>query len=347
MRKILITFLSVLFATFPLLAEVSTFSVVDEDKHSKKEDFYHTFEYLIIPAGAAQTGQVGKCQATRIANRWFVTAAHCVQQSCKNGCEIQLDLLEYSPSALARFTHTKKKPLVFIHPAYSPQIFAKNDFALLYLDLNRAPLLYYLRPTGKQNFRQMISSQQFNQFLEKNRRAKAALNHALHPKMPPLLYFDEGNFVLDRKISVIAIFDGVRDVKQDPNPVYYLKGLGFAHTKNFGIRKGMSGSGVMSNTGELIGMVAGNFETWYKKGNGPKKTEDYFMFPVFNKGLVDFMKSTMGSDFDKIYLKEANPYCVSKTYKDFSTLIQMVNQTNQRSEKAAKSGSSSHKKTGK
>ena len=344
MRKILVTFLSILFATFPLLAEVGTFSVVDEDKHSKKEDFYHTFEYLIVPAGGKQTGQVGKCQATRIANKWFVTAAHCVQNSCKNGCEIQLDLLEYSPSALARFTHTTKKPLVFVHPSYSPYVFAKNDFALLHLDLNRAPFIYYLRPTKKQNFRQAISSQQFNAFLEKNRRAKAALTHALHPKMPPLLYFDEGNFLLDRKISVIAIFDGVREVKQDPNSVYYLKGLGFAHTKNFGVRKGMSGSGVMSNTGELIGMVAGNFEMWSQLGNEQKKEEDYFMFPVFNKGLVDFMKETMGSDFDKLYFKEANPYCVFKTRKDFSALIERVNAANKRSQAAANLSSKSAKK---
>ena len=344
MRKNLIIFGLIVLTFLPLLAEVGMISVTDEDKHSKKEDFYHTFEYLIIPAGAAQNGQVGKCQATRIANKWFVTAAHCVQDACKNGCEIQLDLLEYSPSALARFTHTQKKPLVFVHPAYSPQVFAKNDFALLHLDLNRASQIYYLRPTEKQNFRQVIPAQQFNQFLEKNRRAKSALYHALHPNFPPILYFDEGNFVLDRKISVIAIFDGVREVKKDPNPVYYLKSLGFAHTKNFGVRKGMSGSGVMSNTGELIGMVAGNFETWYKKGNGPKKEEDYFMFPVFNKELVDFMKEKMGSDFDKLYLKEANPYCVFKTRKDFSALIQMVNQANKRAATSAKTAVSANKK---
>lgn len=344
MRKIFITLFLISFGILAVLAEVGTFSVVDEDKHSKKEDFYHTFEYLIMPIGQT-SGRVGKCQATRIANKWFVTAAHCVKDACKNGCEIQLDLLEYSPSASVSFTHTPKKPLIFIHPDYSAYVFAKNDFALLHLDINRAPITYYLRPTKNQNFRQVISAQQFNQFLEKNRRAKAALAHALHPKMPPLLYFDEGNFVLDRKISVIAIFDGVREVKQDPNPVYYLKDLGFAHTKNFGIRKGMSGSGVMSNTGELVGMVAGNFETWYKKGNGPKKEEDYFMFPVFNKGLMDFMKETMGSDFDKLYLKEANPYCVSKTHKDFSGLIQLVNRANKRSQAAAKGAAT--KKTGK
>ena len=109
----------------------------------------------------------------------------------------------------------------------------------------------------------------------------------------------------------------------------------------------MSGSGVMSNTGELVGMVAGNFETWYRQGNGPKKEENYFMFPVFNKGLVDFMKETMGSDFDKLYIKEANPYCVSKTRQNFTTLVQMVDQANKRSQAAANKSAQNSKKTGK
>lgn len=344
MHKILITFMLILFSRCLLLGDVGVMSITDEDKHSKKEDFYHTFEYFVIEEGADASQQVGKCQATRISNRWFVTAAHCVQEKCKNGCAIQLDLLETSPSALASFTHTPKKPLVFVHPDYSPHVFAKNDFALLRLDLSRVQLTYYRRPTKTQNFRQLISDQEFTRFLDRNLRAKSALNHALRPKFPPILYFDEGNFVLDRKISVIAIFDGLRDVKQDPNPVYYVKDLGFAHTKNFGIRKGMSGSGVMSNTGELIGMVAGNFETWYKKGNGPYKTEDYFMFPVFNKGLVDFMKDKMGSDFDKLYLKEANPYCVYKTSNDFSMLIRMVKQADKRAAASSKAAPSTRKK---
>ncbi len=329
-----------------LQAEVSTFSVVDEDKHSKKEDFYHTFEYMISPLGRT-TGQVGKCQATRITRKWFVTAAHCVQDLCQNGCEIQLDLLENSPSVIARFSHTPKKPLVFVHPAYSPFIFAKNDFALLKLDIDRAPLIYYVRPSGTQKILHAISAAQFNALLQKNRSARIAFQQVRNPKLPPLLYFDEGNFVLDRKLSVIAIFDGKRNIHQSTKRIYYVKGLGYAYTDNFGIRKGMSGSGVMSNTGELVGMVAGHFSTWYLSSKSPKIENDYFMFPVFNKGLVDFMKDKMGSDFDKLYLKEANPYCVSKTSKNFTTLIQMVNTANKNSQKAANKDQKTSKKTGK
>jgi len=91
--------------------------------------------------------------------------------------------------------------------------------------------------------------------------------------------------------------------------------------------------------------VAGNFETWYQQGNGPKKEENYFMFPVFNKGLMDFMKNTMGSDFDKISIREAYPYCVSKTGKDFSKLIQMVKSTHKRPQ--GKAAAAPNKKTGK
>ena len=345
MRKFFILFILLFLNIFAVRAEVGIISVTDEDKHSKKEDFYHTFEYVIVPSGA-KTSQMGKCQATRIARNWFVTAAHCVQESCKNGCEIQLDLLEYSPSAFARFTHTPKKPLVFVHPLFSPYVFAKNDFALLHLHMDRAPLTYYLRPTEKQSYRQVISEEKFNAFLEQNRRAKAALYHALNPKFPPILYFDEGNFLLDRKLSVIAIFDGKRDIYQSTDAVYYVKALGFAYTQNFGIRQGMSGSGVMSNTGELVGMASGNLETWDQSANGRTKEGDYFMFPIFNKSIVDFMKDTMGSDFDKLDFKEANPYCVSKTRKNFSSLIQMVKNFSKNLQVAAEK-TSNVKKTGK
>ena len=214
MRKVFIL-LSVLFYSLIAQAEVGMISVTDENQHSKKEDFYHTFEYLIIPSGKQSAAQIGKCQATRITRNWFVTAAHCVQDSCKNGCEIQLDLLEYSPSALARFTHTPKKPIVFVHPSYSPYVFAKNDFALLHLYVDQVPLTYYLRPTGKQqNYRQMIPAAQFEAFLEKNRKAKAALTHALNPKFPPLLYFDEGNFLLDRKFPLLLFLTGIEKLNR-------------------------------------------------------------------------------------------------------------------------------------
>ncbi len=251
MKKFLML-LGLCIAALAVWAEVSVISVTDEDKHSKKEDFYHTFEYFITSDGQTTS----KCQATRISNRWFVTAAHCVKTLCAKSCTLHMDLLDTPVSVFAQGTHTAKKPSVFIHPAYFSTQEIGKDVALIRLDINRADKVYYRRPTKQNENMQTLSLQTFEAWLAKHRRANSQYRHVLSPQIPPIAVFDNGNYVLDRKVSVISIFDGKRQVKPDPHAVYYVKELGYAYTNDFGIRKGMSGSGVMTNTGELIGIIS-------------------------------------------------------------------------------------------
>lgn len=309
-------------------SQVSVISVTDEDKHSRKEDFYHTFEYYVTPVGK-QTGAAGKCQATRIGRRWFATAAHCVKTACQNGCTIQMDLLEQPVSALAKVTHTAKKPAVFVHPGFAADKMVKNDFALIRLDLDRAPQTYYRRPAGKRKYNLAISRADFAAYLEKNRSAKSQYSCIISPEFPALVLFDDGNYKIDRKLSVISIFDGKREIKPNPYPVYYVKALGFAYTGNFGIRKGMSGSGVMANTGELIGIISANLTSvrWTDKKNA--KTEEFFMFPVFNQEIASFMEDTMGSDYYKLDWKDAYPSFVNKSRKSYASVVEAVNWANE------------------
>ncbi|MDO5764787.1 MAG: hypothetical protein Q4P84_03675, partial [Elusimicrobiales bacterium] len=114
MKKFILTGLAFLCAC-AAFSQVSVISVTDENKHSKKEDFFHTFEYYILPLGRPAGG---KCQATRIGRRWFATAAHCVTPLCDNGCTLEVDLLEQPMSARASVQHSAKKPAVFVHPEY-------------------------------------------------------------------------------------------------------------------------------------------------------------------------------------------------------------------------------------
>lgn len=327
--KRLLVFLFLFCCANAVWTQVSVLTVTDEDKHTTKEEFYHTFEYFIKPAGG---GQQAKCQATRIGRRWFATAAHCVAQTCQNGCTIQMDLLERPVSALAKVSHTAKKPAVFIHPGYSSKVFVKNDFALIRLDLDRAPLTYYRHATKKQPYNRAITGAQFSAYLEQNRKAKSQFARIKSPELPPLVLFDNFNAIIDRKISVISIFDGVRKIAPDPYAVHYVKALGFAYTKNFGIRKGMSGSGVMTNTGELIGIVSGNMTSsyWAKTKNGKKvpATEELFMFPVFNADVAAFMEQSMGSDYYKLSWKDAYPSFVRKSRRNYASVIDSVNYIN-------------------
>jgi len=309
------------FVSVAVVAQVSVISVTDENKHSSKEDFYHTFEYYITSPGM-QGG--GKCQATRIGKRWFATAAHCVKELCAKKCTLQMDLLEFPTSAVATAEHTAKAPAVFVHPGFTGQEYAKDDFALIRLDLRRAPLVYYTRSKKQGMPNIAITKEEFEAFLNKNRKAKSQYNRVLTPSFPPILVFDEGNYLVDRNLSVISIFGGKREVKLNPHPVYYLKALGYAFTNNFGIRKGMSGSGVMTNTGELAGIISANMDVWFRKGDKRVQEENYFMFPVFNGSLVSFMRDIMGSDFSRVEQKDAYPYAVRKTRKDFSHIIPIL-----------------------
>ena len=309
-------------SVFAVAGEVGVISVTDENKHSTKADFAHTFEYYILPLEKGSSSG-GKCQATRIHRRWFVTAAHCVT-ACEKGCQIQMDLLEQPVSALASVEHTPKKPAVFSMPGYSSKSFVKNDFALIRLDLDKSPLLYYKRG---EKINQQIPQNLFDQFLSTHPSARRAFYRIKHPQFPPLVLFDRANYILDRKLSVIAIFGGKRTIKKNSYRVHYVKELGFAYTNDFGIIKGMSGSGVMTNTGELIGLISGIFQTIKIPRQKPAEAQiesEYFMFFVFNKEAEEFMKDTLGSDFDKLEWKEAYPSFVSKSYRNYSAIIQRV-----------------------
>lgn len=311
--------LCALVCTLPLLAQVSFLSVTDEDKHTQKEDFWHTFEYYII----APDGQAGKCQATRIAKNWFATAAHCVADRCQNGCTLRMDMLEQPISFFISAQHTPKNRAVFIHPLYDPKKnIVLHDFALLKMKVAELPARFYIRPKGKETKNVEISKTVFRNFIKKNASARWEFNSVLHPHLPPLLIFPNATKRINRKLSVISIFDGKRNILKNPYPTDYVKELGFAYTQNFGVIQGMSGSGVMTNTGELAGIISA-YLTSQIVGDKSSR-EDYFMFPVFNADLTDFMEEVMGSDYDKIERKEASADYVVRSPKDHSNMLHTV-----------------------
>ena len=321
MRKLI--FILLCSCMLPLGAEVSVISVTDENLHAKPTDFPHTYEYFV----SSDKAQL-KCQATRLTPRWFATAAHCVQAICRKNCTVRMDLMDTQVSALAQGTHSVKQPTVFVHPGYREGQLAQDDFALIKLDVRQAPKTYFKRSMSKDVPHQALHAADFLAWLAQNPRAKKQYQQALHPTLPPVVDFSVSrNYEIDRQLSVISIFGGQRSVKKATSPVYYVKSLGYAYTTNFGIKRGMSGSGVMSNTGELVGIISSNIgETLYRGGKKINQQE-WFVFPVFNESLLAFMQETMGSDFDKLDRKDAYPHFVKKTKQDFSALENRMKRT--------------------
>ena len=157
-------------------AQVSVLSLTSEDMHTRKEDFWHTFEYYAV----APDGKTSKCQATRVGKKWFATAAHCVAVPCQNGCTLRIDLLEQPYSVFASVKHTEKKPLVFVHPQYDEGEPVAHDFALLKIDLDRADARYYRRPQGKETQNVAVSKREFDSFLRSNADARGQYRTAHH-----------------------------------------------------------------------------------------------------------------------------------------------------------------------
>lgn len=309
MRKILVLFFFLL-ACFCLRAEVGFITVTDEDKHSRKEDFYHTFEYHIIP----EKGGDSKCQATRIGRQWFVTAAHCVYERCvQQKCSLRLDLLEGDISVFVTVDHSKQDKHVFIHPDYNPRIFAKNDFALLKINPLQGNWLYVKRLSDK--VLMPIPQKIFEDAVSKSLSARRAYRKVISPSFPPVLFFEHSTKKIDRKISIISIFDGKRDILPNPNPSYYVKEQELGYSYFFGTKKGTSGSGIMTNTGEVIGVNTGNHLY------SDKNRKDIHVFVVFNEKIMEFMKQVMGRDYDQLNTKWAYPDFVvrpdEKAVQDF------------------------------
>ena len=312
MKRLLWIFLCLL-VPCALTAQVSVLSVVTEDSHTQKEDFWHTFEYYILQPGR----NAKKCQATRVGKKWFATAAHCVADACARGCSLRIDLLDQPVSVLSQVRHTPKNPQIFVHPRYDPQKPVVHDFALFKADLERVPSTYYRR--GKeQNI--AISRTAFNAYLKQHPQARREFNRVLRPSLPPLLVFDGETYRIDRTLSVISIFDGERTILHNPNQTDYVKELGFAYTQNFGVRQGMSGSGVMTNTGELAGIISAHLGI-HAPGQADR---NYFMFAVFNPDLTSFMESVMGSDYYKLERRDAYPHYIAKTRRDHRAIIRAV-----------------------
>ena len=281
----------------------------------KQQDFYHTFSYKVFHGRNGMS-----CQATRINDRWFVTAAHCVKDVCRNSCRIEMDLMDTPVSVKATGWHDSKYTYsVFVHPGYKKTNAAKDDFALIRLDIKNASKIYYQRAT--RNYPQVkLSRNQFSNWINRFPAAKKQYWDLFSFRAPTIVDFEGGNYEFLRTISVVSILNGKRIVKQNTTPVYYVKNLGYAYTYDFGIRKGMSGSGVLTNKRELVGIIAANVTENYYQNRRRVGGRNWFMFPVFNEEVIAFMQAVMGDEFDTLQIKKAYPGVVKKTNRDFSAI---------------------------
>ncbi len=308
--KSLFLVLIFVFLGLPLMGAV-------ENMPAPQEDFWHTFEYYVT----AGEGPRAKCQATRIGKQWFATAAHCVSFFCQKECTLKMDLLGRPYSMFVTVKHTQRKPAVFIHPQYKLSEFAVHDFALLKIDVEKAKIKYYQHNTADATQYKRISKWKFKRFLKSSPSVRRVFDQVQNPTFPSLLTFEgKGDYRLLCPISVLSIFHGEREVLHNSNPSNYIEKLGFAYTHNFGIREGVSGAGVMAESGELTGIVSTSLSIQI----GDAKRNNYFLFTTFNPDITQFMENIMGPDYQQLNKRKAADGYVRPVVADYQDILTLV-----------------------
>ncbi len=121
-----------------IFAEVSFVSVNDEAAYKEVSDFSNTYEINFNRHGE---NNINKCQAVRLQEYWFLTAAHCVENACRDNCSFQARLI-VGPNYEAdmTITHTPKSPKIYKHSkAKIDKMSSSYDLALLHF--KPSPLL--------------------------------------------------------------------------------------------------------------------------------------------------------------------------------------------------------------
>lgn len=287
MKKYFTVFLFLLTACFST-AGVSFITVSDEEQYSKTSDFSNTYELNVNEHGQ---NQIAKCQTVRLDKNWYITAAHCITPMCDKACSMRVRLVigpNYEMDVTTTHVNSPDSDAgkrVFKHPK-ATIISGKNaayDIALLYF------------PSA--NSKYVFSDPSKNTAISENLFIKRIPDYNIYYKaangtnIPMILSIDtKMHRIIDRKLSVASIWSGKKSVLQTVKPVFYSPNLHYLYTENFGIIKGISGSGVMTNTGELIGIVSATADLSVVSNGVEKKSIPIAFLAAFDDYVMDFIK---------------------------------------------------------
>jgi hypothetical protein len=199
-------------------------------------------------------------------------------------------------------THSAKYPKVFKNARTKlNKTSTQYDIALMYIPMKTARYNYRIPGRGLN-----ISEELFLKIIPDYNVYYKAVNGVNLPVM--LTITAAKPKMLNREVSVISIWDGTRSVLPARDKIFYLPAKKYLVGQNFGIIQGISGSGVMTNTGELVGIISATANL-QKTDNATKKTAVVPMVFItpFDQYATNFIKNTAGvTNFkkaDKNFLK--------------------------------------------
>ena len=291
MRKVYLFLIFAVFSCFAFGQSVGFISSEEEiNSYATTDDFSNTFEINIAPLMQIKPGQTeikftaSKCQAVRLSKSWFITAAHCVDPVCNDGCNFQVRLLvgkNYEMDIIGQ--STPSLPQIFIHPDRDKQ---KNistyDIALIYFK-PRTSKYDYKNPQTHYG----ITQKEFLSKLNSYRTYKRALSSYNTPTLLIMGAYRKQGPIYARKFSVLSSFQDERKVlKSNNKATYYPKTKTFL-LENFGIKQGISGSGLMTSKGELAGITS-----TISDKHSPNQLAQ---FSAFDKTTLQFIQDHVGN----------------------------------------------------
>ncbi|MDR1684772.1 MAG: trypsin-like serine protease [Elusimicrobiota bacterium] len=271
-------------------------------------NFDNTYEINIITGKKGETSrEMAKCQAVRLKKDWYITAAHCLKPACDRGCDIVVRLHVGERYEMAQEINSAAASPVFkLHEAQNvDKASIAYDIALIHMDPDKAQYVYkdnkLLYIINKEDFLKALApdTRPYDKALKGDNFPTLLSLSAQTPK------------ILNRFLAVASIWDGKREVLQSNDFVFYSPKNHYLYTNNFGIRPGISGSGVVTSTRELVGIVSAtsNLRRHESDAWGPKIVPmSYTFLSVFDDNAITFINRNISggvkhSKSDTSYLK--------------------------------------------
>ena len=260
------------------------------------QSLFGTYEINIIPGlppkpgDAPQQRESNKCHAVRLNKEWFITAAHCVQGDCVWGCTLQVRLIVGQGHELVMQTYSasNSSEKVKIYNSYSvDKNNIANDIALLKFpeDKEKTNLVYLLDQYSLDDRNKKL-------FMESSGLSESAIEAAANGSGFPniLILNTQTAKILNRMLMVPSISGKDAKVLKSHDLVFFSPKNQYIFTSNFGIVQGVSGSGVFTATGELVGIVS----TMGQLYRGAENNLAYTFLTVFDNNAFSFIKKHAG-----------------------------------------------------
>ncbi|MBQ4493011.1 MAG: trypsin-like serine protease [Elusimicrobiaceae bacterium] len=273
--------------------EINTYATTD--------DFSNTFEINFAPLMQIKPGTkisftATKCQAVRLSKSWFITAAHCIEEVCQKGCNFQTRLVvgkNYEMDIISQ--SYPKAPQVFIHPLRDiNKNMSTYDIALIHFKPTTSKFVYKDPSTSRG-----ITQQEFMKRLKSYKSYKRALSSYNTPTLLIMGAYRKQGPVYARKFSVLSSFKDERKVLRSNNKAIYYPQTKTFVLENFGIRQGISGSGLMTSKGELAGITStisdNSLKSISKDGRVKEVAKTQLaQFAALDKSTLEFIQSKVG-----------------------------------------------------